>query len=201
MNDNQNDEATPPSRFLIWAAVFEGGTAILALGLGWLLSAPPFAMIQWTAAGAWWGIVASLPLLGLVIGSVYFSIGPLARLTETVERLLVPMFKPANVIDLAVISILAGLGEELLFRGVAQHQIAVAIGGTAGPWAGLILASMLFGLMHWVTFGYAVLATAIGVYLGWLWMATGNLLTPVVTHALYDWVILVYLVKVRGGRN
>jgi membrane protease YdiL (CAAX protease family) len=146
-------------------------------------------------------MAASLPLLGLVIGSVHFSIGPLARLTEMVERMLVPMFKSANVIDLAVISILAGLGEELLFRGVAQYQIAQAIGGKAGPWVGLALASMLFGLMHWITFGYAVLATAIGVYFGWLWMATGDLLAPAVSHAVYDWVVLVYLVKVRGGRE
>ena len=43
-----------------------------------------------------------------------------------------------------------------------------------------------------------MLAGLIGLYLGWLWLAVGNLLVPIVVHALYDFVALMYLVKVRG---
>ena len=41
---------------------------------------------------------------------------------------------------------------------------------------------------------YALLATA----MGWCWglfLVTGNLLAPIVTHALYDFLALLYLVR------
>ena len=34
-------------------------------------------------------------------------------------------------------------------------------------------------------------------YLGWLWLASDNLLVPIVTHAAYDFAALVYLLR-RG---
>ena len=46
-----------------------------------------------------------------------------------------------------------------------------------------------------------LLAGLIGLYLGWIWLASGNLLTPMVTHGVYDFLALAYLVKVRGGRG
>ena len=46
-----------------------------------------------------------------------------------------------------------------------------------------------------------MIAGLIGLYLGWLWMATGNLLVPIVTHTVYDFVVLVYLVKIRTPRE
>jgi uncharacterized protein len=48
---------------------------------------------------------------------------------------------------------------------------------------------------------YAMLAGVIGLYLGWLWMATGELLLPIAVHALYDFLALVYLVKIRPRRQ
>ena len=195
MNDPQDDIPSDTKYAPLWGALFEAGTVVLAVVLGRLLSCPPFLMIHWSSTDFLWGVAATLPLLGLVIGSVHYSVGPLARLTRLVERLLLPMFRSANAIDLVVISMLAGLGEELLFRGVVQHQSALAIGGSAGPWVGLAAAALLFGLLHWISFAYAVLAAAIGLYLGCLWMFTGNLLVPIVTHALYDWAVLVYLLN------
>ncbi len=68
----------------------------------------------------------------------------------------------------------------------------------AGAWTGLAVASVVFGLLHAVTPTYAVLAALIGVYLGGLWQVTGNILTPIVTHALYDFLLLVYLLAGPG---
>jgi len=65
-------------------------------------------------------------------------------------------------------------------------------------WLSLLLAAVLFGLLHFITPTYAVLAGLIGLYLGALWLATGNLLTPIVTHGTYDLLALVYLARVRG---
>jgi membrane protease YdiL (CAAX protease family) len=58
-----------------------------------------------------------------------------------------------------------------------------------------MLASLVFGLLHALTATYAVLATFMGVYLGAVWLGTGNLLVVVLAHALYDFAALVYLTR------
>jgi membrane protease YdiL (CAAX protease family) len=72
------------------------------------------------------------------------------------------------------ISLLAGFSEELLFRGLMQ------------PLLGITATSILFGLMHFLTFGYFLLAAAIGFYLGLLYELTGNIFIPVMVHAIYN---------------
>jgi len=59
----------------------------------------------------------------------------------------------------------------------------------------LLVASLLFGVVHWLTGLYALLAGMVGLYLGGLYLLTGNLLVPIVVHALYDIVALGYLRK------
>jgi uncharacterized protein len=113
----------------------------------------------------------------------------------------VPMFRDGQLVHLAIISVLAGLGEEMLFRGVIQAAVAQEIGGPRGMWLGLAVAAVLFGMLHLVTPTYAVLAALIGLYLGGLWLLCDNLLAPVTTHAVYDFVVLVYLVRGRGTED
>jgi membrane protease YdiL (CAAX protease family) len=89
----------------------------------------------------------------------------------------------------------AGLGEELLFRGLVQAGLARLISGPAGIWIALLAASLLFGVFHWLSTTYALLAAAAGLYFGWLLIATGSLWPPVVAHALYDFAALWYLLR------
>jgi membrane protease YdiL (CAAX protease family) len=58
-----------------------------------------------------------------------------------------------------------------------------------------VIASALFGLGHFITPMYALLAGLLGLYLGGLAMIYDNLLLVMVVHALYDFVALVYLVR------
>jgi membrane protease YdiL (CAAX protease family) len=37
-----------------------------------------------------------------------------------------------------------------------------------------------------------------GAYLGWLYVGSGNLLVPILVHALYDFVALAFVVSDRG---
>jgi membrane protease YdiL (CAAX protease family) len=96
-----------------------------------------------------------------------------------------------------LISLAAGVGEELLFRGLLQAAIADWL----HPWAGLGIASLVFGLAHSITRTYAVLATLLGAYLGGLWLACDNLLAPMITHALYDFLALLYLIGTNQTEN
>ena len=59
----------------------------------------------------------------------------------------------------------------------------------------LLITSALFGLVHFVTSTYAVMAGVIGLYLGMISIWSGNLFVPMVIHALYDFVALMYLAR------
>jgi membrane protease YdiL (CAAX protease family) len=189
----------PPHQLVFMAVVVEGGLGLLAVGLGAWLDRPPWQMIRWTWEGALWGAAGGLPLLAGVLILIRVPLPPLKELVRVVDDLLVPLFRDCRLVELALISALAGLGEEMLFRGVVQETIAHGIGGTPGTWIGIAAAGLMFGLLHPITTSYAVLAGLMGVYLGWLFAATGNLLVPIVAHGVYDFVALVYLVRLKGN--
>lgn len=96
----------------------------------------------------------------------------------------------------ALVAVLAGVGEELLFRGVLQTLLI--------RWTtlivGLLAASLLFGLAHALSRIYFLLATLIGLYLGCLVIQCNDLVSVMVAHALYDFLALAYLSRHRGSR-
>jgi len=187
----------PPRHFLLLAAAFEGSLVLVAMVLGWLLSLRPADEILWTWSGAAWGALASLPLLALLWLGIRWPLPALRKVLQVIDELLVPLFRSCSLLDMAIIALLAGLGEEMLFRGVLQQAVADWVGGNIGVWVGLVTASVLFGLAHSITRLYVVLATLIGLYLGGLWLFSDNLLVPITTHAVYDFLALVYFVRIR----
>ena len=102
-----------------------------------------------------------------------------------------PLFRTCTIYDLALISLIAGFGEEALFRGVVQGVIDRWL----GVGYGLATASILFGLLHLITPTYALLAALCGLYFGALLMCSGNLFVAIVPHALYDFIALLYVVR------
>jgi len=188
-------EVSQARQAVVWLAVLvEGGLILVAWFLGWLLGEAPVRHIRWNWTDALLAVALTLPLLVLFVVLMRWPLGPLARVKRFSEEVLCPVLAPCTRTDLLGISVLAGLGEELLFRGVMQAAFTHWMG--AG-W-GLALASVLFGAMHAVSFTYAVLASVMGAYLGWLWLLTDNLLVPIVVHALYDFVVLMYLLYGPG---
>jgi membrane protease YdiL (CAAX protease family) len=185
--------------FALTAAIFEGGLTVVAIALGWLLGQPPLRTFHLDFRHAALGIAATLPPLGLFWLCLKLPLPPLEAITRILDETLVPLMRDCRLVELAIIAALAGLGEEMLFRGVIQAAVAEEIGGPHGVWLGLVIAAVLFGLLHPITPTYAFLAGLIGLYLGWLWLAYGNLLVPVVVHAAYDFFALLYVVKMRGS--
>jgi uncharacterized protein len=64
-------------------------------------------------------------------------------------------------------------------------------------WFWPLRCSAPFILLTWT---YAIIAAFIGAYLGLLWIWTGNLLTPMITHAVYNFVALVYFLRFYRSR-
>jgi membrane protease YdiL (CAAX protease family) len=116
---------------------------------------------------------------------------------QEVNGKLVPAFARCTIFELVLISFLAGVGEEALFRGVIQSVLA----GWFSPWLALLLTSALFGLGHLITPAYAVIAGLLGFYLGAIALAYGNLLVVMIAHGLYDLIALVYLTGSQGEQG
>jgi membrane protease YdiL (CAAX protease family) len=191
-----------PQNILPWAIAVEGGIGLLALGIAWPLGYRPGDWISFDGRSSLWGILAAIPMLGLFGLCLVLPLGPFRRMRETVDRWILPLFAHCRGIDIVLISALAGIGEELMFRGLIQNGLSdwlvrgvlsAGWGETTGPWIGCAVAALVFGLLHAITPTYAVLATLIGFFLGWLYLATGNLLVPIVAHGLYDAIALAWL--------
>jgi uncharacterized protein len=181
--------------FPLKAAIFEGSLVAVAIALGWLLDSPPSKTFSFNLLDALWGIAAVLPPLTLFWACLHVPWKPLKHITQIINEIFVPLFRECRPMELAIISALAGLGEEMLFRGVVQAYVDQKIGAPHGPWLALTISAALFGLLHFVTPTYALLTGLIGLYLGWIWWATGNLLVPVVAHGVYDFLVLWYFVR------
>lgn len=165
----------------------------LALLLGLLLGEPAFATWHWSTRDAAYGLAGVVPM-GVLFGWMLRSRWQaLVNIREVLEDYLVPVMARWSLVQLGVISLIAGVAEEALFRAVVQG----ALSRWMPAWTALIAASVVFGLGHAATWGYAAVATLIGAYLGVLWLATGNLLCPVTAHAVYDFLALVYLMRWR----
>lgn len=105
-----------------------------------------------------------------------------------VRVLLLPLFGHLGWSEILALAYLAGLSEEVFFRGMLQQSI------------GLIPTSLAFGILHAVSIPYMVWATLTGLYLGWLLQATQNLWVPIFAHTVIDLVGLVYIRLIVASR-
>lgn len=180
------------------AALAEGGLVLMALGLGAWLGVAPFAALEWTWRGLAGGIAATAPLLLVLRWCLRTPWRPMADLVHLVEERVGPLFAGSTPAGLALVAALAGLGEEALFRGALQPALAAHL----PLWAAVAATAAVFGLAHFLSPAYAALAAIIGAYLGGILVLSGNLLVPIVAHALYDFVALALLVARHGsGRS
>jgi hypothetical protein len=90
---------------------------------------------------------------------------------------------------IAVSWLLAGLGEELVWRGHVMNRLADLIGRNRWGWtASLVLANAAFGYAHVYQGATGVVENFIdGALLGLLYLACGrNLWAPIVAHGMTD---------------
>jgi CAAX protease family protein len=130
--------------------------------------------IQWGWKDAVIGTVAVLPLIGLFVWILHSKIPVFSSHRDLMEALLRPWIGTWSNLQLVVISLVAGVCEEALFRGAIQGGLSDRVGVVGA----LVLASGLFGAFHLLSWTYGILAAFLGAYLGLLWIGTGNLLTP-----------------------
>lgn len=177
------------------AVLFEAGLAPLALLVGWLLGQDPLEGFAWDPRDAVRGVLAALPMLGMLLLAMRWPIGPFARVQRFFEEELIPLLGGRPPSDLALVAVAAGLGEEMLFRGALQGAFTRWL----GTWPALAASAILFGLLHPITPFYVLIAGLLGAYLGAVWIASGNLLVVIVAHAFYDFLALLLLLRRSRG--
>ncbi|MDM7918999.1 MAG: CPBP family intramembrane metalloprotease [Methanosarcina sp.] len=98
---------------------------------------------------------------------------------------LIPDLSPVNLLELTVIMIfVVGLIEELIFRGIIQTRLEEFL----GPAGGILLASLLFGIMH-SSYGtlYEIAYTfLVGGIMGYFFYRTKSLPLMVMIHGFIN---------------
>jgi membrane protease YdiL (CAAX protease family) len=187
--------------FAAKAAMFEGGLVVAAVGLGWLLGQTPLESFYWSWTDLAWGLAATLPPLGVFWFCLHCPWRSFAQLVQMVEQHFLPLLRPLTFSESLGVCLLAGIGEEMLFRGVVQAKLTSWWEWPGGQWAALGAASLLFAALHALSPTYFFLAGLIGLYLGSIWLASDNLLVPIVAHAAYDLVAILYLTRIWDQKS
>jgi membrane protease YdiL (CAAX protease family) len=133
-------------------------------------------------------------LTGLLAAGVVILLSDrITRMTrwgEDLARELGALLGRPTLAQCILLALMSGVAEEALFRGALQPAI------------GLVGASLLFGLVHFVPrrelLPWTGFTVAAGFLLGFLFDATGNLLAPVVAHVVINAVNLRILTARYG---
>lgn len=164
--------------------MFAGAPVMIAAAYGFsvLLKTPFPGDFAWTLQGAAIGVAATAPLCLFLMWFMRARSSVIGRFRE---RQIADfskigfLFTPMRVF---LISLGAGVSEEILFRGVfqgyAMERLPVALA--------IIAPNIVFGLLHARSALYALIAGMVGCWLGIVYWLSGNLLAPIVAHALYD---------------
>jgi membrane protease YdiL (CAAX protease family) len=190
------------TRFLLLAVVFEGSLVAVAFAIGWSFHIDVLRRLQLSAMSAILGVVGAIPPFALLLATERFQIPALERIKKLLLETLGPSLRACRSYEVVALALVAGIGEEFLFRGAVQPLFERWTASTGWGWlAGLILSNVVFGLLHFITPTYAVLAGLMGVYFGLLLDPTGtpNLLAPILAHGFYDY--LAFLVLIRAANS
>ncbi len=174
--------ARSPGRLLRTAALFYG--LLMLVPLGWraarggpsLFHPGGFSLAD-TVAGLGLGLLAGLgvvALSGLTMRRTAWG----RRLADTFARILGPL--PGS--HAWALALLSGFGEEMFFRGMLQ------------PALGLVITSLLFGLVHFIPrreiLPWTCFSIGAGFLLGWLFQFSGTLVAPIACHVLVNGINL-----------
>jgi len=147
----------------------------VALLIAWLAGVDLRPLLRWDWTQAALGVAAVLPM------SIVFFVAP--DLKDQVVDLLGPALARCRFHELVALAAMAGVAEELVFRGALEGWLR-----SYDVVAAMIVTNLLFGAMHPITFVYFLMAFGFGLYFSVL-ASLGvdrNLTAPIVAHTVYD---------------
>ena len=100
---------------------------------------------------------------------------------------------PQLLMNILVIGIIAGIGEELIFRGIVLRKILKSLNNVhVAVW----LSAIIFSAIHFQFYGFLP-RTMLGALFGYLYVWTGNIRIPIAAHIFNNSlaVVLYYLMR------
>ncbi|WP_437186383.1 CPBP family intramembrane glutamic endopeptidase [Planctomicrobium sp. SH668] len=172
------------NRFLTTSTTMMAVFAAIALLFAWMLNVPIGATIHVTPQAIGVGIIAAVIMI--------LTLGRISALRDEAERILGSVVASCRWYELAVLSVIVGIVEEIIFRGVMEQY-----GARYSPVAAFVIVNIIFGAMHAVSWTYAVIATLLGMILSGLayWPGEYNLMRPIVAHAVYDFIAFLIIAR------
>jgi CAAX protease family protein len=187
----------------LWIA---SALAVVALGFRPLFTINPSpGEISWLLLHPWVGYLVEALIAIVLLVTVVLQVGIVVwkKLTKRPRKFSsaealksFSYFFPATWTERrwwVFVSVTAGVCEEILFRGFLLRYLHVF------PWMldltlALLISSAIFGLNHLYQGAGGVVSTAVfGFLLGLLFLLTGNLLLPMIFHAVMDLRLLAIL--------
>ncbi|MFC1525059.1 lysostaphin resistance A-like protein [Planctomycetota bacterium] len=182
-SDNLKPEIT--KKFISLAVYFYTGIFLVGAIIIFFLQGKEFGLKQAFQFKQPWLILVYgiLTAIGVILAGILLSERlSFIRKLEHEFRTVLGQLKFHHCIILALSS---GLAEETFFRGGLQ------------PLIGLVPTSLVFGLAHFplkkTLLPWTVFAFIMGLLLGWLYLETQSLFTPIITHSLINLVNLYRL--------
>jgi len=187
-------------RQIISVTIILEGLLVIAFAAWAHYTQYPFDILP-SISQVFYGIAYCIPLL--VLNFVLF--GPPARNLRSLDSLrkfcneiIKPLADKFDTVTALAVSIAAGLGEELFFRGLLQQEFTEFFSSSA---LALLLSAVLFSLVHFGAYVKNYLAIAliyalIGVYFGVIVLIEESLWPAIIAHASYDFLAIVYLKNV-----
>jgi len=176
--------------FILGGSLFSIGFIVIAFGVGWGLGVSPLKDLNWNWNDLLIGTLAALPMFVFFLLAVKLRIPALQKIQQFLLDELGPRIAGGSILELFILSIFIGLGEEMLFRGVLQSWST-----QYGIIFAIIFTNLIFGILHSITRLYVIIATLMGVYLSLLLIlfTPQNLLIPITTHTVYDFLCFLMI--------
>lgn len=93
------------------------------------------------------------------------------------------------ILAFLVIAVIAGVGEELIFRGLIQRKLYLA---TKNPHVAIWVAAFIFSAIHFQFYGFLP-RLMLGAMFGYFYYFTGNIWIPIVAHIFNNGLAVMLL--------
>lgn len=181
-----------PAQFLGYAILFSALYLLFKLQY----RRPFWRSLKWVRASL---SSSAAVLSGFLLAIVFGALGVLLKTPDIDTPMKELLSDRTSVILVAIFAMTLGpLCEELAFRGFMQPLFVRTLGSVPG----IVLAAVLFGLLHLAQYAFSwrhgLLITVAGIAFGWMRHLSGSTRAAAVMHAAYNSTFFVgYLVQAK----
>lgn len=135
-------------------------------------------------------VLAALFTYGVIYSMYRYGGRFAASLLADVQKITLH-FADYSWAKITCVALLAGVGEELLFRVALQGGLMNYV---SVPLA-IIVPALVFGLLHFLSWSYFIAATLMGLVFGIVYHYTQSAMLVIIWHAVYDLIALGVMIK------